>query len=60
MATPAQNIFTKLTALAIAVIITVWLWGDGSGWLTAIAAGVGGYLLLKIAIALLIGLHQAR
>jgi hypothetical protein len=58
LATPAQITFTKLTAFAIAVVITVWMWGDGSGWLTAVAAGVGGYILLKIAIALLIGLYQ--
>jgi hypothetical protein len=38
MATPAQIIFTKLTALAIAIVITTWLRGDGFGWLTAIAA----------------------
>ncbi len=58
MATSAQIIFTRLAALAIAIVIGAWLWGDGSGWLAAIAAGVGGYILSKIGIALLIGLRQ--
>ncbi len=58
MGTPAQIILAKLSAVAIAILITAWLWGDGSGWLTAIAAGIGGYILLKTAIAVLIGLHR--
>jgi hypothetical protein len=56
MATPSQIIFTKLTSLAIAIIIVAWMWGDDFGWLSVIVAGLGGYFLSTVAIAVLIGL----
>jgi hypothetical protein len=56
MATTSQIIFTKLTSLAIAIVIVAWMWADGFGWLSVIVAGLGGYFLSTLAIAVLIGL----
>jgi hypothetical protein len=55
MATPTQIISTKLAAPAIAIVIVAWMWGEGFGWRSMIVVGLGGYVLSKFAIALLIG-----
>jgi hypothetical protein len=58
VATAGQIIFTKLAALAIA-LVTIWWWrSEDFGWLAAIVAGVAGYVFWKIAIAMAIGRYQ--
>jgi hypothetical protein len=58
MYTAGQIIFTKLTALALAIVTALWWHGEGFGWLTTIAAGIVAYIFWKIAIAMVVGLHQ--
>jgi hypothetical protein len=58
MATATQIISTKLAAPAIAIVSVAWMWGEGFGWRSMIVVGLGGYVLSKFAIALLIGTRE--
>jgi hypothetical protein len=55
MATVTQIICTKLAAPVIASFIVGWMWGEGFGWRSMIVTGLGGYVLSKVVITLLIG-----
>jgi hypothetical protein len=58
MATGGQIVFTRLVAFAIA-LVTAWWWrSEGHEWPVTIVVGIGGYVLAKIVIAVLIGLCQ--
>jgi hypothetical protein len=58
MATVGQIIFTKLTALAIALAGAWWWRSEGFGWPATIAAGILSYIFWKMAISVAIGRYQ--
>jgi hypothetical protein len=58
MATAGQIVFTKVTALAIALVAAWWWRSEGFGWPAAIAAGIINYIFWKIAISIVIGRYQ--